>query len=148
MAATAFILYNLAKKKMANGTIDLDTNIWRAALATSASNASTATLGVYGSVTGEVTTGNGYTTGGKSLTTITWTVGASATEYRFDAADLVWTATGGNIANVKFMVIRNSTAAASGDLLCWTRLSSAQFTLTSGNTLTVQFSANGIFELN
>lgn len=144
MAATAFTLYDKAKKKLMDGTIDLNTNVFKAQLHTSASNASTSTLSTAASVDNQVSNGNGYATGGKSLTSITWTTGASASEYRFDAADLVWTATGGSIANVKYLVIKNS----AGQALCWSRLSTSQFTVTIGNTLTVAFSANGIFELN
>jgi hypothetical protein len=144
MAATAFTIYDKAKKKLMDGTIDLNTNVFKGQLHTSASNASTSTISLVGSITNEVSNGNGYTTGGKSLTTITWTVGASASEYRWDAVDMVWTATGGSIANVKYLVIKSS----AGHALCWSRLSSSQFTVTIGNTLTVVFSANGIFELN
>jgi len=143
MAATAWTVYNKAKKALANGTIQLGVNVFKMQLHTSASNASTATLSTAASVTGEVTTGNGYTTGGKSLASATWTVGASAGQYRFDSADLVWTATGGNIANIKFAVVKNS----AGTLLMWSRLTTAQFTLTTSNTLTVQINASGYFTL-
>ena len=144
MAASGFTLYNLAKKKLCDGTLDLDTDVFIAVLLQAASNAETATLGTYGSLTSEVANGNGYTTGGKSLTSITWAEGASAGEYRFDAADFTQTAVAGTISNVKYLVIKSST----NHLLCWMRLSSAQFDLTSAQVMTVQFSGNGIFELN
>jgi hypothetical protein len=38
--------------------------------------------------------------------------------------------------------------ASGGNLLAWAELSTAPFTITSGNTLTITPSANGIFELN
>ena len=143
MAATAWTLYNKAKKKLANGTIKLGVDIFKMQLHTSASNASTATLSTAASVTGEVANGSGYATGGKSCASPTWTVGASAGQYRFDSADLVWTATGGNIANIKFAVVKNS----AGQALMWSRLTTAQFTLTINNTLTVQINVNGYFTL-
>lgn len=143
MAATAWTLYDKAKKKLGNGTIQLGVNVFKMQLHTSASNASTSTLSTAASVTNEVANGNGYTTGGKSAASVTWTVGASASQYRFDSADLVWTATGGNIANIKFAVVKNS----AGQALMWSRLTTAQFTLTQNNTLTVQINANGYFTL-
>ncbi len=143
MAATAWTLYNKAKKKLGNGTIQLGVNTLRMQLHTSASNCSTATLSTAASVTNEVAAGSGYATGGQALTGVVWTVGASATQYKLDAADPIWTATGGNIANIKFALIKNS----AGQALCWSRLTTAQFTLTINNTLTVQLNVAGIFTL-
>jgi hypothetical protein len=143
MAATAWSIYNLAKKYIGNGTIQLGVNVFKVQLHTSASNASTFTISTAASVSSEVSNGNGYTTGGKSLTSVVWTVGASAKQYKFDSADPVWTATGGNIANIKFAVIKNS----AGKLVCWSRLTTSQFTLTTNNTLTLTMNASGIFTL-
>jgi len=143
MAATAWSIYNLAKKKIGNGTIQLGVNTLKMQLHTSASNASTFTLSTAASVTGEVASGSGYTTGGATLASVVWTVGASAKQYKLDCADPVWTATGGNIADIKFAVIKNS----AGQAICWSRLTTAQFTLTSANTLTVQINASGLFTL-
>jgi len=143
MAATAWSIYNLAKKYLGNGTIQLGVNVFKVQLHQSASNASTFTLSTAASVTSEVANGNGYVTGGKSLTSITWTTGASAKQYAFDSADPIWTATGGTIPNIKFAVIKNS----AGKLVCWSRLTTAQFTLAQNNTLTIQMNAAGIFTL-
>jgi len=143
MAATAWSIYNKAKKKLGNGTIQLGTNVLKVQLHTSASNASTFTLSTAASVSNEVSNGNGYTTGGKSLTSVTWTTGASAKQYRLDAADPVWTATGGTIANIKFALIKNS----AGQAICWSRLTTSQFAVATGNTLTLTLNASGIFTL-
>lgn len=59
MAATAFTLFNKAKKKLANGTIQLGVNTLKMQLHTSASNCSTATLSTAASVTGECAAGSG-----------------------------------------------------------------------------------------
>lgn len=143
MAATAWSFYNLAKKYIGNGTIKLGVDTFKVQLHTSASNASTFTLSTAASVSNEVASGNGYTTGGQALASVVWTVGASAKQYKFDCNDLLWTATGGNIANIKFAVIKNS----AGKAVCWSRLTTAQFTLTSANTLTIQMNASGVFAL-
>lgn len=147
MAAGAWSVYNEAKKYIGNATLRLDT-AKRITLHTSASNANTATLSIYSELTGEVTEGNGYSSSGKALSTIAWTVGASAGQYKFDADDVVWTGTGGSIANIKFAVISNTSGGASGKLLCRSQLTSAQFTLASGNTLTLAMNSAGILTLS
>lgn len=149
MAAGAWTFYNKAKKYIGSADIDLNGSTFRMTLHTSASNAATATLTTKGSVDNEVTEANGYSSSGKALSGVTWTVGASASEYRFSASALIWTATGGNIANIKYAVIWITGASAGArKLLCKSTLSTSQFTLTTGNTLTITPSANGIFELN
>ncbi len=72
MAAGAWTFYNIAKKKLMDGSIDLDTNTFRMSLYTSASNAATLTLSTRPSVTGEVTEANGYSSSGKPLASVTW----------------------------------------------------------------------------
>jgi hypothetical protein len=146
MAAGAWTVYNEAKKFIGAGTLILST-AKRITLHTSASNAATATLSIYSELTNEVSEATGYSSSGKSLASVAWTVGASAGQYKFDADDVVWTATGGSIANIKFAVISNVSGGASGKLLCRSTLTSAQFTLSSGNTLTLQMNSAGILTL-
>lgn len=149
MAASAWTFYNEFKKYMADGTLDLDSNIFRISLFTSASNAATATLSVISSITSEVSEVNGYSSSGKTLSATTWAQGASAGEMRFDSTAAFWSANGGNIANIKFAVIwRSGASALARKLVAYSQLSTAQFTLTAGNRLTITPSANGIFELN
>ena len=148
MAAAAWVIYNEAKKYLMQGDIDLNASTVKMTLHTSASNAATATLSTYGSVSNEVTEANGYSSSGKSLT-YTWTAGASASEIRFDATAVIWTATGGNIASIKYAVLWVTGASAGArKLLAYSTLTTSQFTLSSGSTLTITPSANGIFELN
>jgi len=149
MAAQAWSFYNEFKKYMADNTIDMDNSIFRIALFTSASNAATATFTLKPQVNNEVANGSGYLTSGKTLSATTWASGASASEWRFDSTAVFWSANGGNIANIKFAVIFLSAAASAGRyLVCYSSLTSTQFTLTDGNRLTITPSANGIFELN
>ncbi len=144
MAASAFQLYNEAKKYIGNGTIVLGTAAFKLKLTNSGSNASTFTLSTFASVTGEISARGGYVANGKALATMAWTVGASAKSYKFDADDLVFTASGSSLINVKYGVI----GLSGGKALCWSKLSTAQFTVTSPNTLTIQFNALGIFEMH
>jgi hypothetical protein len=147
MAASAWAVYNLAKKKIGNSTINLAGTVFRIALFTSASNAATATLGVYNSVNNEVAESGGYSSSGKALTGEVWTVGSAANQYKFDADDIFWSATG-TISNIKSAVIYVSAAAsANRHLLCNSQLSTAQFNLAAGNRMTIQMNALGILTL-
>ena len=150
MAAGAWTFYNTAKKHICDGTIDLDTDSFKMALFTSASNAATlAGQTAVGSITGEVANSFGYVTSGKAITAVTWLSGASASEFKFNSAAVVWTAAGGDITSIKFAVVyRVGPSAQAKKLLFFSQLSTSQFTVTSGNTLTITPSANGYFELN
>jgi hypothetical protein len=151
MAATAWQLYNKAKQYIGNGTITLGAGVFKMLLATSASNASTFTLTAYSEITGEISATGGYVAGGKDLVPATayWTVGASAKQFKFtmSTVGLAFTASGASLTNVKYAILRNSTGAGAGRLLCFCQLSSSQFTVTSPNTLTVLPAATGIFTL-
>ena len=151
MAATAWQLYNKAKQSIGNGTITLGAGVFKMVLAATASNASTFTLSTYASLTSEISATGGYTTGGKNLVPATaqWVVGASAKSYKFtmSTVGLAFTASGASLTNIRFAVLRNSTGVGAGKLLCFCQLSSAQFTVTSPNTLTVLPAATGIFTL-
>jgi len=151
MAASAWQLYNKAKQSIGNGTITLGAGVFKMVLARSASNASTFTLSTYASVTNEISATGGYTTGGKNLVPATgqWTVGASAKQMKFtmSTVGLAFTASGASLTNIKYAILRNSTGATAGKLLCFCQLSSSQFTVTSPNTLTILPAATGIFTL-
>ena len=147
MGAGAWTFYNLARKKLADGTFDLDTLAFRMSLYTSASNAATVTLSTRTSVTSEVTEANGYSSSGKPLASITWATGASAKVYRFNCAAIVWTAAAGSITGIKYAVIWGNSGTQADKLLCYSQLSTAAFNVTAGNTLTITPSAAGIFEL-
>ena len=151
MAASAWQLYNIAKKYIGNGTITLGAGVFKMVLAQSASNASTLTFSIYTQINNEVANAGGYITGGRNLVPATsqWTVGASAKQMKFTqtTAGLTFTASGANLVNIKYAIIRNSVSGSDGKLLCFCRLSSSQFTVTTPNTLTIIPAATGIFTL-
>ena len=154
MAASAWQLYNEAKKYIGNGTITLGAGVFKMVLAKAASNASTFTLSAYSEITNEIAGSagtNGYIQGGRNLVPATaqWTVGASAKQMKFTMSSigLAFTASGASLVNIKYAILRNSTGATAGRLLCWCQLSSSQFTVASPNTLTVLPAATGIFTL-
>lgn len=147
MAASAWQLYNDAKRYLGNGTIQLGVNNFKMALFRSASNTSTFTLSTFASLTNEISATGGYVSGGKALVPATgqWTTGASAKQMKFtySTVGLTFTASGAPLTNIKYAVIYNS----AGKLLCFCQLSSAQFTVSSPNTLTVLPAATGVFTL-
>ena len=157
MAATAWQLYNSAKKYIGNGTITLGAGVFKMVLAKATSNASTFTLSAYGgggaltSITNEVAAAGRYVTGGTALVPATaqWVQGLSAKQQKFtmSAVGVAFTASGASIVDIKYAIIRNSTGTTAGKLLCWCQLSSANFTVASPNTLTVLPAATGIFTL-
>ena len=149
MAAQPWKVYNKAKKNIGNAGINLATGNFRLALVQSTSNFATLTLSLWNSITNEVASvANSYSTSGKSLAGRAWTVGASAKAYMLDFTDVVFTGSGNAIANIKAAVIYLSAAAsANRKLVCFASLTSTQFTLASGNTLTIQFATTGAFQM-
>lgn len=145
MAATAWELYNLSKKKLGNGTIQLGVQTFLMHLFKGSSNCSTLTLSIVSSCNNEVT-GGGYTS--KTLASATWSAGANAATYRFTSNNVVFSASGANLTSIQFAVVRVSgTSANANNLLMKSKLSTAAFQVNDGNTLTVQINASGYFEL-
>lgn len=145
-AAGKWKLYNAAKLGIGNGLIDLDGHTFKCALFTSASNANTLTNTLLGDLTNQVANANGYTTGGVTLSNVTW-VNASGT-ITFDCDNPEWIASGGSIT-ARYAVIYDDTAA-SDPLLCVCLLDTtpADVTATSGNALQIQINASGVFTLS
>ena len=148
MAATAWAFWDRAKHRICNGDINLSAGPFRLALYSTAASGSinTDSLTIQSEIGSECSGGN-YPAGGLTLSGVTWTAGASAGQQAFDCSDPVFTASGSAISNVRFGVIVRSIGATSGYLLCWSALSTAQFDVTTGNTLTIQMNNNGIFTL-
>lgn len=150
MPAGKWKLYDTAKQYIGDGTIDLDSNTFRCALFQSTSNANTLTNTNLAALTNQVANANGYTTGGNTLTSVTWV--NSAGTITFDAADTTWTASGGSITARFAVIYRSGTVNAITDALLAVCLLEttppSDVTATSGNTLTIQFNASGIFTLS
>ena len=97
----------------------------------------------------EISARGGYVANGRSVPNVMWTVGASTKQMQFDftATGLIFTASDSSLINIKYAVIRNSTGAGVGRVLCYCTLSASQFTITSPNTLTILPAATGVFTL-
>lgn len=152
MAAGKWKVYEDTKKYLADGTLDLDdTTNWKMALFTSSSNCNTLSVGtaVYADLTNEVANGLGYTTGGATLTGISWTeTGGTAT---FTCSAASWTASGGSIVARYAVIYKNATVnSIVKPLVCVCLLDTtpANITVTDTNTLTITINVSGIFTLS
>ena len=155
MAAGAWKIFTRAKRSLCTAStgINLD-GVFRMCLCrTSASagvlkNTNTG-ISTWASVGGEISARGGYAANGRSIPAIKWTVGASTKQMKFSftTAGLVFTASGSALNNIRYAVIRNSTGAGAGKVLCFCTLSTAAFTISSPNTLTILPAATGVFTL-
>lgn len=147
MAASAFTVFNKAKEKLADGTFDLDTHTFKMALcgasqALSAAFAGTSTDCRYSDLTDQLANGNGYTTGGVTLTGVTWT--ESSGTLTFDCNNPQWT--GLTKTGIKYGVIYDDSDTNKG-LLCFFELESGSTINVTAGTLDVTINAAGVFTL-
>jgi hypothetical protein len=154
MAAGTWKIYAKAKKLIGAGTITLGAGVFKMELHRTSASAAIlvlSTRSTNASIPAEISATGGYVAGGRNLppATAKWTVGASARQYKFTytTAGLVFTANGGALTNIRYALIRNSTGAGAGKVLCFCTLSTAAFTITTGNTLTISPAATGVFTL-
>jgi hypothetical protein len=141
MAAGNWTFTNGTRTSLLDGTFDLDTDTLKIALFLSTSNIGAAST-TYAGVTNEVSNGNGYTTGGQSVTGSL----SGTTTVTFDTTDpAVWTASGAG-CTARFAVLYE----VSGNVIAYCLLDStpADVTITAGNTLTLTINASGIFTLS
>lgn len=154
MAAGTWKIYAKAKKYIGAGTITLGAGVFKMQLHRTSASASIlvlSTRSTNASIVAEITAQGGYAANGRNLTPATakWTVGASAKQYKFTytTAGLVFTANAASLNNIRYALIRNSTGAGVGKVLCFCTLSTAAFTVATGNTLTIAPAATGVFTL-
>jgi hypothetical protein len=92
----------------------------------------------------EITAGNGYVAGGLAATFGSWSQVAGLWKWVVGSPQFI--ASGGNIAQFRYAIIYNSTAAG-GPLAGWIDYG-AEVIVTNGNSFTVQFDAtNGLFTI-
>lgn len=137
MAAGNWTLTNATRTELSKGTF-LDADSYKIALFLSTSNIGASST-TYAGLTNEVANGNGYTTGGNSVTLSR----SGTTTVTFDTTDpAVWTASGAGFT-ARYGVLYE----VGGNVLAYFLLDStpADVTITSGNTLTI--TVNNIFTL-
>ena len=142
MAASAWRVYNEAKKYLLTGDIDLNTSLMRMKICkgTKAAAVSDYSRSTFASLTHETTN---IATPLRTLTNIAVTAGASAKEIKFDFDDEIWTASGGAVNSIQYAVI----GVSGGKALAWCKLSTAAVSISDGSTLTITINASGAFTL-
>lgn len=147
MAVGDFTIFDRAMPKLTNGVIDLDSHTFRAILcsnsqALTATFAGTSTDCRKADLTGEFSTGGGYTANGIALSSVTLT--RTLDVVVFDAADLLWSAL--TLANIAYLVIFDDTAA-NDDLLGFLEVNVGGTISPAGVDLSVTWdAADGIFK--
>lgn len=134
MAAGAWIAYNEGMEDILDGTVDWDSDTIKMILCDAAyTPAATDTA-----VSNQLSTANGYTSGGATLTcTAINTAGTIA----LDASDASWTASGSGIAAATAVIIKDGTTQP----LFYSILNSgSNITATSGNNFAVNIHASGV----
>lgn len=109
---------------------DFGSHVFKVALTNTAPSATNTQL----SDITQISSGNGYTTGGSAST-----IGISETSgtTTVTAGDVVFTASGGSIGPLRYAVIYNDTATSPADALIGWWDYGTNLTITDGNTLTV-----------
>lgn len=140
MAAGAWQVYDEGLEDIIDGTIDLDGDTIQCRLHDVAYTPADADT----SATNELSTANGYTSGGITLTiTVTNSAGTTTVD---STVNPQWTASGGSIAAAT-AVIRQSVVAQP---LFYSDLDTGggNVTATDGNTFTITINASGIVTFN
>jgi hypothetical protein len=144
MAAGTWQLTNTTRTKLINGQFDMDTDTFKIALFTNASNLTVASTAFSG-VTSEVGTINtGYTAGGILITFDLAGTTSVTVKIHDNPGQPTWTAGSANLT-AKYAAIYE----VSGDVVCLCTLDAggADITATSGNTLTVDGKTNPVMTI-
>lgn len=137
--------YNKMVEYLGDNTIDMDGDTFKGELYNSTHTFTAADTQRSDIVANALATANGYTNPGQNLTTPTWV--ESGGTVTFDAADQVWTASGGSIGPARHMVIYSDTASAPVDALMLNINFGQDETAGDGTDFRVNFNASGIFQI-
>lgn len=136
--AVTVSLFNHTAKRFASGE-NSESDVYKIALYTAVTpNAAATTLA--GITKTEVANGNGYTTGGATLSSVTVTT-VTTNDAKLDAADVAWNATGSGIT-ASYAIIYNSTDANDPPVLLIDFGESK--TADAGSDFRIVWDANGI----
>ena len=141
----ASALYNSFKKKIMDGSIDLDTDTIKIALCTSSYTPNIDTHDFFDDITNELSTASGYTAGGASLANKSITVDTTNDLAYFDADDTTWTATG--TLTFRYGILYKSTGTASTSPLIGYIDFVTDRSAINGETLYLQWPTAGILKL-
>ncbi len=134
------VVFHEAMFNIGNGAIDLDSHTFKAVLSNVAP--SQANDDELADIT-QIANGNGYTTGGVTLTGVSWAEsGAGTGIWVWTAADFSWTASGASIATFQYVVIYSDTST-NDKLLMYFDYGGA-VNITNGNSFTADVQAAGL----
>lgn len=131
-----FNKFNAFVENLAEKVHNLGSDTLKVALTNTAPTAANSTI----SDITQIPSGNGYSTGGTSAT-ISTSAQASGT-YKLVLADVVFTATGGNIGPFRYAVLYNDTPTSPADPLIGYWDYGSSVTLADTETFTVDFDAS------
>ena len=143
MAATGKA-YPMLADSLAQKKVDIDSDTLKVMLMSAYTYAATHQYVAAVKAAGTESSGTGYTAGGATLGSVTWT--RSGDVYTLDAADTSWNATGGSLA-AKYAVIYDSTPGsdATNPVIGYVNLDGAAGTLTATDAnFSIAWNASGI----
>lgn len=145
MAFQDFTLFEEFAKNIGDGSHDLDSDTLAVILITTLPLANTATPDRADFT--EVTAGGGYSTGGITLTGVTYTE-AAGTATLDSTLELLWTAAAGSPTNIVAALLVSNTHVGTNDAIGYIDLTqdggSTPISLVAGN-ITINWNASGIF---
>lgn len=140
MAVSAKVYY-AAVTSLANEEIDWGTDTIKCALFTSSLSITQATDQYFDAApytTNQVANGNGYTTGGETLTTKTEAFVSNVKQ--FDADNVVWST---STITARYAIVYSDTPASNKPLICYVDF--GQDVSSSGGNFTITWDSTGIF---
>lgn len=137
-----FTLYGPFVDHLAQKRIDLDSDALKLALTTSSYTPNKDTHDFFNDITNEVS-GTGYTAGGATLGSVTWTYNSGTDTWTLDAADVSWATS--TITNARYGILYDSTpgTSATNPLIGYIDFVTDQSSV--GAAFTVSWNASGIF---
>jgi hypothetical protein len=138
----ASVIYNSAKVSLLKGDIDLDSPC-NVALVTSSYTADIDSHDNYDDITNEVANGNGYTTGGITLSSTTVIQDNTGDEAEFDAADITWSSS--TITARGAVLYRNTGTPSTSKLIAYFDFGSDK--ISSSGDFTIAWNAEGLLNL-
>ncbi len=148
MAQGDFLTFEEFRKNIGDGSHDLDSDTFAIILITTLPTVSDATPDRADYT--ECSAGGGYSTGGITLTGVTWTEAAGVAT--FDSSLLVaWTAAAGSPTDIKGGLLVNNTHAGTTDAIGFIDMTTdggtTAISLVAGN-ISITFNASGLFTLS
>lgn len=139
----ADVIFNSFKKKIMDGSIDLDTDTIKVALVTSSYTPNQDTHDFFDDVTNEVS-GTGYTAGGAALANKAVTADNTDNEGVLDADDVTWPTS--TITARGAVIYKDTGTASTSPIICYIDFGSDKSS--SAGNFTIAWPSEGILNFN